>query len=114
MNALIGQASEPEQIRGRESRIRVNHVNQQIVYKACNGMLFVIDTRPTNKGRAPLVLCPSAIGRGPSHHTHCYGNGCVDPPCGLAGKPLGWLLHFCDSFAVRLDLLCKGHLVGDT
>ncbi len=100
MNRLMRQAYEPDQVMGRESRIRINSRAQKIAYKAPNGMVFFIDTRPVNEGGEPIVRTPEAEIYGPSHRTHTLGeNGRVCLASSLRGWDLTRILLQCDSWA---------------
>jgi len=99
MNRLMRQAFEPDQIRGRESRVRVDRANKKIAYKAPNGMVFFIDTCPVEEGGEPKVHTPEAELYGPAHKTHTLGSGRVCLAESLRGWDLTRILFQCDSWA---------------
>lgn len=99
MNRLIRQAFEPDQIRGREERVRVNRDKKKIAYKAPNGMVFFIDTRPVEEGGEPKVYTDEAELYGPAHKTHTLGEGRVCLAESLRGWDLTRILFQCDSWA---------------
>lgn len=99
MNRLMRQAYEPDQIRGRESRVRVNRANKKIAYKAPNGMVFFIDTRPVEEGGEPIVRTHDAEIYSASHKTHTLGSGRVCLAESLRGWDLTRILFQCDSWA---------------
>ena len=77
MNRLMRQVFDPDQIRGRQSRIRVDRQSQKIAYQAPNGMIFYIDTRPIEEGGEPTVRTEEAEIFSASHKTHTLGGGRV-------------------------------------
>lgn len=99
MNRLMNQVFEADQIRGREARLRIDRANQKIAYKAPNGMVFFIDTRPVEEGGEPIISTKEAELYSAGHSTHTLGSGRV---C-LAGSLRGWdltrILFQCDSWA---------------
>ena len=99
MNKLMKQVYQPDQVRGRESRIRVDPGRQMIAYKAPNSMVFFIDTKPLDVGGEAIVTNDHAELYSASHKTHTLGSGRV---C-LAGSLRGWdltqILFQCDSWA---------------
>jgi len=99
MNRLMQQASEPDQIRGREARIRVDRARKRIAYKAPNGMVFFIDASPVDEGGEPQVRTPEAELYGPAHKTHTLGGGRVCLADSLRGWDLTRILFQCDSWA---------------
>ncbi|MBN2374488.1 hypothetical protein JXL19_11945 [bacterium] len=99
MNRLMRQAFEPGQIRGRESRIRVDRNKQKIAYKAPNGMIFFIDTQYVEAGGEPIVSTPEAEICGASHKTHTYGGGRVCLASTIRDWELTQILFQCDSWA---------------
>lgn len=99
MNRLMNQVFEPEQIRGREPRIRVDRTNRKIAYKAPNGMVFFIDTRPTEEGGEPIVRTEEAELYSAGHSTHTLGSGRVCLASSLRGWDLTRILFQCDSWA---------------
>lgn len=99
MNRLMQQAFDPEQIRGRESRVRVNRARTKIGYEAPNGMRFFIDTCPVDEGGEPRVYAEEAELYGPSHKTHTLGDGRVCLASSLRGWDLTRILFQCDSWA---------------
>lgn len=107
MNLLMKQTSEPDQIRGRESRIRVNREKRKIAYTAPNGMVFFIDTRPTEEGGEPIVSTPDAELYSASHKTHTLGGGRVCLASSLRGWDLTRILFQCDSWARGFELYKK-------
>ena len=100
MSYLFAQAFERNQIRGRESRIRVDRAQKKIAYKTPNGMLFFIDTRHTEHDERSQILCPEGLNDGPPHQTHIYPpQGRVDMPVNTQAYPLVRLLELCDWFS---------------
>src|SRR5690554_6645772 len=99
MNHLMKQAFEPDQIRGRQSRIRVDRARRKIAYKAPNGMVFFIETGPMEEGGEPIVCTPEAELYGPAHKTHTLGDGRVCLADSLRGWDLTRILFQCDSWA---------------
>ena len=99
MNRLMKQALESDQIRGRESRIRIDREKKKIAYKAPNGMVFYIDTRLVDEGGEPEVLTPEAELYSAAHKTHTLGDGRVCLANSLRGWDLTRILFQCDSWA---------------
>ncbi len=99
MNRLMMQAYEPDQVRGRESRIRINRRAQKLAYKAPNGMVFFIDTSAVDEGGEPRVFTEHAELYGASHRTHTLGGGRVCLASSLRGWDLTRILLQCDSWA---------------
>ena len=104
MNRLMKQAFEADQIRGRESRIRVDRRKKKIAYKAPNGMVFFIDTRKVDEGGEPIVRTPDAELYGPAHKTHTFGGGRVCLAETLRGWDLTRILFQCDSWARGFEI----------
>ncbi len=107
MNDLMEQVSDPEMIRGREERIRVNREKRKIAYKAPNGMTFFIDTRPLEEGGEPIVRTKEAEIYSPSHKTHTLGNGRICLAESLRGWDLTRILLQCDSWARGYEIYKK-------
>lgn len=99
MNRLMQQVTQEDQIRGRASRIRVDRASRKIAYKAPNGMVFYIDTRPVEEGGEPIVRTPEAELYSASHKTHTLGNGRACLASSLRGWDLTRILLQCDSWA---------------
>ena len=99
MNRLMRQVTQEDQIRGRGSRIRVDRAKRKIAYKAPNGMVFYIDTRPVDEGGEPIVRTAEAELYSASHKTHTLGNGRVCLATSLRGWDLTRILFQCDSWA---------------
>lgn len=107
MNRLMRQAFDPDQIRGRESRIRVNQAGKRIAYKAPNGMVFFIDTRPVDEGGEPIVRSSEAKRYGANHKTHTLGDSQVCLADSLRGWELTRILFQCDSWARGIEIYRK-------
>ena len=100
MNKLMRQTQDPEQIKGRESRIRIHREKRIIAYQAPNRLVFKIHTRPTESGGEVKVMNKEAQSLPVGGEAHHYGRGHV---C-LAHKSMrGWdlfrILFQCDSWA---------------
>jgi len=104
MNYLMKQLEDPEQIRGREDRLRVKYDAEKIAYKAPNGMVFVIDTSPINEGGEAVVTTKEAEGYPASHETHTFGDGRICLAESIRGWELTQILFQCDSWARGLEL----------
>lgn len=114
MNRLMKQAFEAGQIRGRESRIRVDRKKKKIAYKAPNGMIFYIDTRPVEEGGEPTVRTAEAEIYSASHRTHTLGGGRVCLASSLRGWDLTRILFQCDSWARGYEIYQRtGHFPED-
>jgi len=114
MNWLMNQAFQSDQIRGRESRIRVDRARQRIAYKAPNGMIFFIETKPVEEGGQPVVRTETAELFGPSHSTHTLGGGRVCLASSLRGWDLTRILFQCDSWARGYEIYQRtGHFPKD-
>lgn len=107
MNRLMQQAFDPSQIRGRDSRIRIDRANKKIAYKAPNEMVFFIDTRPVEEGGEPKVHTSTAELYGPGHKTHTLGDGRVCLAESLRGWDLTRILFQCDSWARGYEIYEK-------
>lgn len=107
MNRLMAQTKDPDQIRGRESRIRVDHSKKKIAYKAPNGMAFYIDTRPIEEGGEPIVNTAEAELYSAAHKTHTLGDGRVCLALSLRGWDLTRILFQCDSWARGYEIYKK-------
>lgn len=99
MNRLLDQCFQADQVRGRESRIRINRERRRLAYRAPNGMDFFIDCRPVEEGGEPRVFTKSAELYGPSHRTHTLGDGRVCLAQSLRGWDLVRILFQIDSWA---------------
>ena len=107
MNKLMQQVKQPDQIRGRESRLKVDWAHRKIAYKAPNEMVFIIDTKPTETGGEPIVLNQVAKSLGISHRTHSLGDGRVCLADNLRGWDLTKILLQCDSWACGYEIYKK-------
>lgn len=107
MNRLMRQVYDAEQIRGRESRIRIDRGREKIAYKAPNGMIFYIDTRPLAEGGEPTVRTAEAELYSISHKTHTLGGGRVCLATSLRGWDLTRILFQCDSWAHGYEVYQK-------
>jgi len=107
MNYLMKQAFEKDQIRGRESRIRVDRSKKKIAYKAPNGMCFFIETKGVESGGEPKVRTPEAEIYSASHKTHTLGRGRVCLAESLRGWELTRILFQCDSWARGYEIYKK-------
>ncbi|MBU4567293.1 MAG: hypothetical protein KKE29_21455 [Proteobacteria bacterium] len=108
MNRLMRQAFEKDQIRGRESRIRVDRDRQKIAYKAPNGTLFFIETGSVEEGGEPVVRSPAADIYSAAHKTHTLGGSRVCLANSLRGWDLTRILLQCDSWARGMELYRSG------
>lgn len=104
MNRLMLQTQQPDQIRGRESRVRTRPAEQKIAYQAPNGIVFYIDTRPTNTGGEPIVSTKEREAQVASHDTHTLGKGHVCLANSIRGWDLTKILFYCDSWARGVEL----------
>lgn len=107
MNRLMQQVNQPDQIRGRESRVRVDRARRKIAYKAQNGMEFIIDTKPTETGGNAVVENKLVKRFSASHSRHTLGNGRVCLANNLRGWDLTRILFQCDSWARGYEIYKK-------
>lgn len=99
MNKLMQQVSQSDQIRGRTSRIRINKNEKIIAYRAPNGMIFKIHTRPTESGGEAVVKNKEARSLPAGSEAHHYGNGHVCLAHNLRGWDLTRILFQIDAWA---------------
>ncbi len=107
MNRLMRHVFDADQIRGRESRIRIDRPRQKIAYQAPNGMVFYIDTRPIDEGGEPTVRTAEAELYSASHKTHTLSGGRVCLAASLRGWGLTRILLQCDSWARGYEIYQK-------
>ena len=101
------QARERDQIRGRENRVRIKPSEKKIAYKAPNGMMFEIHTRPIEEGGEPIVKTAAAELYSTAHKTHTLGGGRVCLASSLRGWDLTRILFQCDSWARGYEIYKK-------
>ena len=106
-NRLMKEVFDPEEIKGRESRIRIDRARRKIAYKAPNGMIFFIDTRPIEEGGEPIVWTKEAVLYDASHKTHTLSEGRVCLADSLRGWPLSKILFQCDSWARAQEIFLE-------
>lgn len=107
MNRLMRQAFDLEQTRGRTSLIRINRDREMILYKTKSGILFKIDTSPTESGGEAIVKTKEAARFGADHSTHTLGGGRVCLARSLRGWDLTRILFQCDSWARGYEIYKK-------
>ncbi len=104
MNYLLEDLGKADQIQGREKRLRVDWGSQKIAYKAPNGTVFFIDTKPLEVGGDIRVISPVIKDYPLSHKTHTNGDGTICLAENLRGWALVNILFFIDSWARGFEL----------
>lgn len=107
MNKLMEQIRDPDQIRGRESRIRINWEKNIIAYRTPNGMIFKIYTQPTESGGEAVVRNKQAKSLPSGSTAHHYGGGHVCLAHNLRGWDLTRILFQIDSWARGYEIYKK-------
>ena len=107
MNKLMRQTQDPEQIEGRESRLRINCEKKIIAYQAPNRMIFKIHTLPTESGGEAKVMNKEAESLPSGSKAHHYGNGHVCLAHSMRGWDLLRILFQCDSWAKGYEIYKK-------
>ncbi|RME44507.1 MAG: hypothetical protein D6795_17845 [Deltaproteobacteria bacterium] len=106
-NPLMEQVFDDEQIAGRRRRIRINRAARKIAYKAPNGMIFFIDTRPVEEGGEPEIWTDQGDLYTPRVKKHIVGRQRVCLAASLRGWELSRILFQCDSWARAQEIFLE-------